>query len=166
MQMREKQKVRRLLRRVGEGSSATTTRSRRSAEGRHRREPAATARSGGWTTWCIAWASAATRAESPSAGVRTRPSLVNGKPVNVPSYQVASGRPRWWHRATAPASQLQHPVQALELAEPARCRWSGSTPNLTWTRCHDRGHLSAGSGPQRAARQEINENLIVELYSK
>ncbi|MDN3638464.1 30S ribosomal protein S4 [Simiduia curdlanivorans] len=83
--------------------------------------------------------------------------LVNGKTVNIPSYQVAEGDVV----AVREKSKTQLRIaQALTLAaQRADVEWvdvSSDKKEGTFKRVPDRGDLSA----------DINENLIVELYSK
>lgn len=83
--------------------------------------------------------------------------LVNGKTVNIPSYQVAEGDVV----AVREKSKTQLRIaQALTLAgQRADVEWvdvSNDKKEGTFKRVPDRSDLSA----------DINENLIVELYSK
>ncbi|BFM10348.1 30S ribosomal protein S4 [Simiduia litorea] len=83
--------------------------------------------------------------------------LVNGKTVNIPSYQVTEGDVV----AVREKSKTQLRIaQALTLAaQRADVEWvdvSTDKKEGTFKRVPDRGDLSA----------DINENLIVELYSK
>ena len=85
-------------------------------EGQHRREPAAAARDRASTTSSTAWAS-----RSPVRPARQlvshRASLVNGKSVNLPSYQVKAG--------DAIAAVRARPEAAARAgsAEPSPSRW-------------------------------------------
>jgi small subunit ribosomal protein S4 len=83
--------------------------------------------------------------------------LVNGQSVNVPSYQVKTGDTI----AIAEHAKGQLRVQAaLQLAaQRGACDWvdvNAGTLSGTFKRTPDRSELPS----------EINENLIVELYSK
>lgn len=82
---------------------------------------------------------------------------VNGKTVNIPSYQVAEGDVVAVRQKSKTQLRIQ---QALTLAaQRAEVEWvdvSSDKKEGTFKRVPDRGDLSS----------EINENLIVELYSK
>jgi small subunit ribosomal protein S4 len=83
--------------------------------------------------------------------------LVNGKTVNIPSFQVAEGDVVAVREKSKTQLRIQ---QALTLAgQRADVEWvdvSNDKKEGTFKRVPDRSDLSA----------DINENLIVELYSK
>lgn len=98
----------------------------------------------------------ATRAEARQL-VSHKAIMVNGKTVNIPSYQVKVGDLVAVREKSKNQLRLQNSVQTA--AQRGDVEWvdvNSSKLEGTFKRVPDRGDLPA----------EINENLIVELYSK
>lgn len=98
----------------------------------------------------------ATRAEARQL-VSHRSVLVNGKSVNIPSYQVAPGDVIAIREKAKKQLRIQSAVQLA--GQRGAAEWvsvDGSKMEGVFTRQPDRSDLPS----------EINENLIVELYSK
>ena len=126
-------------------------------QGHHRREPAAAARERAWTTSSTAWASAP-RAPKRASSCATRRSSVNGKRVNIPSYQVQG-------RATSIAVRDKAQEAAAHQGR-RRSRRAARLPGLGRSRRQGaQGHVQVAARARRICR-DINESLVVELYSK
>lgn len=98
----------------------------------------------------------ATRAEARQL-VAHKAITVNGKTVNIPSYQVKVGDVVGVREKSKNQLRIQHSVSlANQRGEVEWVEVNTSKMEGTFKRVPDRGDLSA----------EINENLIVELYSK
>ena len=98
----------------------------------------------------------ATRAESRQL-VSHKSILVNGKTLNIPSYQVQEGDVVGIREKAKNQLRIQNALNIA--AQRGEVEWisvDGDKKEGTFTRIPDRGDLPA----------EINENLIVELYSK
>lgn len=98
----------------------------------------------------------ATRAESRQL-VAHSSILVNGKKVNIPSYQVAVGDEVAVRERSKKQLRIQNALSLIN--QRGAVEWVEVNPgNMsgTFKRLPDRGELPS----------EINENLIVELYSK
>ncbi len=98
----------------------------------------------------------ATRAEARQL-VSHRAILVNGKTVNIPSYQVAPGDVVAIREKAKNQLRVQSAIQLAAQRGPADwVQVDASKMEGVYKRLPDRGDLSS----------EINESLIVELYSK
>ena len=155
-QLREKQKVKRIYGLL-ERQFRNYYKKASTQEGQHRRKPAAAARDAAWTTSSTAWAS---RSPAPAARqlVSHRGVTVNGKTVNLPSYQVKAGD------AIALSERAQKQLRVQESLTVSR-RWICRRPGSKSTRRSS--PACSRRVPDRAdLPADINEALIVELYSK
>ena len=90
LQLREKQKVKRIYG-VLEKQFSLYFQARRQQEGRDRPQPARPSWKAGWTTWCSGSGSAPSRAAARQMVMHGH-ILVNGKRVDIPSYQTKAGQ--------------------------------------------------------------------------
>ena len=109
------------------------------------------------TTSCTAWASAR-RAPRRASWCRTTAITVNGKPVNI-AVVPGQGRRR--------RSRCARRRRSSCASGRAAARRAGRLPDLGRGRREEvRGHVQGGAGPRRDSLPDINESLVVELYSK
>ena len=154
MQLREKQKVRRIYG-VLERQFRNTYHRAEPKQGRHRREPAAAARSR-LDTSPIAWDSAPP-APRRARSCATTAILVNGKRVNMPSFIVRPGDVV--EVAEKAKNAVAHQGGGRGGREPRHPEWLEVDAKTL------KGTFKAR--PQRSELPStINESLVVELYSK
>ncbi len=155
LQLREKQKLRRMYG-VLERQFRTYYKKAAAYEGFYRREPPEDPR-GPSGQHCLPHGFCGNARRSAPAGERTGRVLVNNKIVNIPSYQVSAGDTVEIREKAKKQTRIQ---SALAIASQV------GFPD--WVQVDDQKMV--GILKQVPAREDIlpdiNENLVVELYSK
>ena len=164
LQLREKQKVKRLYR-MQEGQFGLTFDRAAAGEGRRGRGAARASWSAGWTTWSTGSASAASRDQARQL-VRHGHVKVNDKKVNIPSYQVNEGDvvtprlPRGQERAGRGVRRGGEGPRRAQVAGAGRRRHEG--PRAVHARPRRRELPDPGTAHRRAVLQVVG-NVTARL---
>ena len=156
LQLREKQKARRYYGLL-EGQFRNLFEKAFAHQGHHRRKHAQHRWSGGWTTSFTAWASAPPAAQARQL-VRHGHFMVNGRKVNIPSFEVEAQRRD--RNSREEQEQSDHSACARRHRACALPNW------LEVDRENLKGRVLAQPKREDLVQIQLNEQLIVELYSK